>query len=614
MPFPRATETYAATLLALCSFGCDASSKDHLAADAAPPAVGDSAIRDARVIDARVDASAKTCESLQFEVAAGGCGASCAPVQCSCAGAFPKSLAKCAPEGCLIAVDCAALCAVDLGFALGCTDHYTVRQHSDAGALDGGATDGGALGAPNGAACTNDEACASGRCALLTASGTCVAGSPGDTCAAADDCASALCSAGICAAWAPLHGGAVAKSNVTLSELRALADGYTVAGMGSAVNFGAGVLDSGRIVFLAEYASDGTFRSTAWAKVANTTGAIRGARLADGSRRLVGDFYTTLQSGSSQLSTIYSGNFDLFAAGYDGSSALQWAKRYGATGSQLQSIGAAAYDSAGATYLTGTGGNIDFGAGAVSRTPFLAKLNADGTLSWAKAFDADDAKGQGLAVDPADGSLVWAGINGGVDALSLGGGLAVDGFGIFLARYSAAGAHVWSKGFKSFGASATLALGPNREIVMTGSFRSATSFGGTALQARGLDDIYVARFDAQGAHVWSRALGGSGTDRALAVAIDSDGSLAVGGLFQGTTNLGSGPITAVGEADGFVARFAADGALTKVWLVQGPHDDEVRSLAFSAEGLLVAGLFSGTQDFGSGAIDNGMSFVTTLPR
>ena len=99
------------------------------------------------------------------------------------------------------------------------------------------------------------------------------------------------------------------------------------------------------------------------------------------------------------------------------------------------------------------------------------------------------------------------------------------------------------------------------------------------------------------------------------MAVDDDGGVAIGGIFSKTADLGTGPVTVAGEGDGFVARVSPTGEPLALRLIQGPYGDEVRSLAFSAQGLLVGGNASGMQDFGNGpgiSMDGG--FVMVLPR
>jgi hypothetical protein len=81
------------------------------------------------------------CERFGFVASGAACPQSgCSSFSCSCPDAFPKSVASCTDDGCLVGGNCSAICAGDLGDALDCTDIYTVRP----GTGGTGGTGGGA--------------------------------------------------------------------------------------------------------------------------------------------------------------------------------------------------------------------------------------------------------------------------------------------------------------------------------------------------------------------------------------------------------------------------------------------------------------------------------------
>jgi hypothetical protein len=80
------------------------------------------------------------CARYGLQASGGSCGvnSTCTSFTCSCPGAFPKSIAGCTKDGCLVAGDCAAICAGDLGEVLGCSDTHTIAPKRDAAAGDAG--------------------------------------------------------------------------------------------------------------------------------------------------------------------------------------------------------------------------------------------------------------------------------------------------------------------------------------------------------------------------------------------------------------------------------------------------------------------------------------------
>lgn len=114
-------------------------------------------------------------------------------------------------------------------------------------------------------------------------------------------------------------------------------------------------------------------------------------------------------------------------------------------------------------------------------------------------------------------------------------------------------------------------------FVVTGTFRGRVAFGETgegALESVGSADVFVAAYDGSGALLWAKRAGGPGVDEPAHVLALEDGSVIVTGRFHGSAIFGSGEARETRlecvsaecdmdeeSADGFVARFGADGAL-----------------------------------------------------
>lgn len=158
----------------------------------------------------------------------------------------------------------------------------------------------------------------------------------------------------------------------------------------------------------------------------------------------------------------------------------------------------------------------------------------DGAFVWASGYGGTGTdSGRAVAVHM-DGSVYAAGSVSGTDA-TLGDATFSAVGDIFVARYTAAGNHTWSKVFgdssTSIDAANAIALGPTGDVVAVGEFRESVNFGGGALFASGMSaDIFLIRLAAaDGAHVWSRRFGGAGADWGSAVTVDAVGSVVSGG-------------------------------------------------------------------------------------
>ncbi len=125
--------------------------------------------------------------------------------------------------------------------------------------------------------------------------------------------------------------------------------------------------------------------------------------------------------------------------------------------------------------------------------------------------------------------------------------------------------HLWSQRFgdTGFDSGYAIAVDGARNVLVTGWFQGTVDFGGGPLtNAGGFDsfDIFVAKYDAAGAHLWSQSFGDTDSDRGSAIAVDADDNVLVTGRFQGTVDFGGGPLTSAGSTDIFVTKFDAAGA------------------------------------------------------
>ncbi len=291
-----------------------------------------------------------------------------------------------------------------------------------------------------------------------------------------------------------------------------------------------------------------------------------------------------------------------------------WSRCFGDGDSQRAA--AIAVDASGNVIIAGYFyGTADFGGGALASAGdydiFVAKFGSDGAHLWSRCFgDGNVQRAQAIAVDAA-GNIIVAGYFGG--SVDFGGGeLASSGSAdIFVAKFLPDGTHSWSRCFGDVDGQAAFAVAvdPWANIFVSGDFEGAVDFGGGALTSAGYRDIFVAKLDADGNHLWSRSSGDSDDQLATAVAVDALGSVYIAGSFSGAADFGGDALSSAGGYDIFVAKFAFDGA--HVWSRSfGDGDDQyAKAVAVDASGsALVTGYFSGAADFGGGALSSAGSY------
>lgn len=166
--------------------------------------------------------------------------------------------------------------------------------------------------------------------------------------------------------------------------------------------------------------------------------------------------------------------------------------------------------------------------------------------------------------------------------------------------------HQWSRAYGD-GADQSLfaaaAIASSGEVVVSGGFRGSIDFGGGSLASAGGTDVYLAKLDTFGNHVWSERFGDGSSQSASALAIDASGAIYVLGTFWGTLDLGDGPLLSSGLNDAFLARFDSDGACMWSHSLGGSSLDYGRSVSTDADGnvYVVVAIYD-TIDFGGGVL------------
>jgi hypothetical protein len=264
------------------------------------------------------------------------------------------------------------------------------------------------------------------------------------------------------------------------------------------------------------------------------------------------------------------------------------------------------------TTTTSTGGG---GSGGGSGCPAEAG-SACTDVVWNAVF-ADAATthcaGTGLGAD-AQGNVVMVGYFG--PEITFGDTMyAVGAFDYFMVKLDPIGQPLWISQFGSVANdSATfplqVAVDEGGQIAVAGAANGAIDFGGGPLVAAPEQkdfDVVVARFDEQGHHVWSKRFGSVPRPQvATQVALDTAGDVIVAGWFQGSLDLGGGPLPTLGSGtqNGFVAKL--DGATgTHAWsqALDAAQSADVGSLAVDKAGdVLLGGNLDGYLDLGAATL------------
>lgn len=157
-------------------------------------------------------------------------------------------------------------------------------------------------------------------------------------------------------------------------------------------------------------------------------------------------------------------------------------------------------------------------------------------------------------------------------------------------------------------------------VFLAGYFTNNVVLGSTTLTSRGSNDVFVAKFNpSTNQFVWAQQAGGTGDDRATALAVSGTSVYVAGAFASLTATFGPAALTNMGREDVFVAKLTDAGSAGGfAWAQQagGTGVDQATALATSGTSVYVAGnLISTTADFGTTTLStvNGLEvFVAKL--
>ncbi|MDC0748899.1 SBBP repeat-containing protein [Polyangium mundeleinium] len=226
-----------------------------------------------------------------------------------------------------------------------------------------------------------------------------------------------------------------------------------------------------------------------------------------------------------------------------------------------------------------------------------------GAHGVSKGFgDASAQQGLAIAVDAMGNVLVAGNFTGTID---FGGGTLTSAAGIdvFVAKFTAQGNHVWSKAYGGTGdqTATGLAVDTQGNAFVTGNFANTITIGATTLTSAGADDFFVAKLDAAGNELFAKGFGATFTQQSSGVAVDSAGNVLVTGAFSGTFSWGMTMLTGAGNLDVYVAKM--DNAGNPLWAkgFGSAQNQQGLDVATDAAGnVIIVGAMENVADFGGG--------------
>ncbi len=338
------------------------------------------------------------------------------------------------------------------------------------------------------------------------------------------------------------------------------------------------------IAFVVKYNSSGVAQ---WAQQGSGyNGTARGYAIAlDASNNilLTGNFYSSaIKFGAdSALNEYNNGDGSVFIAKFDNAGTIQWVKSGGGDYDCFAyGIGT---DASGNVYVGGTYGSthIRFGNDSLPLSPsgyydiFVVKYSSIGTEQWLRvAGSSDDDEAMSLASDAA-GNVYITGFIGYVSTVTFGTHAITNtthSLSMFIAKYDASGTAQWAKIGQGNGYTNNqgynVKLDANGDPNIIGFYSSdslqlgAVSLINNSMLTGGGDtvqDIFVAKYKANGVLSWARTAGGISHDWGYGLALGAHNSIYITGEFMsptisfpGVPTLSLTPGSAWGNGDAFI--------------------------------------------------------------
>ncbi len=282
-----------------------------------------------------------------------------------------------------------------------------------------------------------------------------------------------------------------------------------------------------------------------------------------------------------------------------------WLRSFGAP--DVQRAGGLGFAMSGELWVAGDViGGLDLGTGVLAGEGsgiYLARYGHAGATLHAQAlFPADGeptlTSVTGLAVDGTGAVIVTGWLEG---SYTIGGAdLVADEIDVFVGKWDADGAPVWGQKFGEvdWQVGYGVAVGPDDSLWVAGAALAPFMAGDIALSGAASTGMFLLHLDPDGTPVYGRWWGEMGDQEARGVAVCADGSIALAGFITAPLMFGADQVEAVGDKDMFVAHL--DDAGEPLWIRGlGGASTDYASHVQCRDDLLFAGAATGPATIGA---------------
>lgn len=342
---------------------------------------------------------------------------------------------------------------------------------------------------------------------------------------------------------------------------------------------------------------------------------------------ITGEFEQTKTFGTYTLTAV--GNQDVFVAKYDQAGTCLWAIQGGGNFSINDATGIST-DNSGNIYIGGNFSNqIVFGGFTLNlgnnvSSSFIAKFDQAGNCQFLNPiYSKGGSVLRHLEKDGLGNFVITGSTNDstyfGTLGIKTAASLSVE---IYVAKFDATGNFIWVKtaGGNGYDVGYKLSSDVTGNIYLGGYFEQTATFGTNSAISFGNADMFVTKYDSNGANKWVKNAGATGIDKTYGLSNDAFGNTYATGYYyptpvgMSTSPAHFGPFLLADNGAGnmFICKFDSVGNF--VWANKGggTQHDEGYDISTDVNGnSYVTGVFEGTANFGAITGFSGFNLVST---
>lgn len=300
-------------------------------------------------------------------------------------------------------------------------------------------------------------------------------------------------------------------------------------------------------IFLIKYSSDGDYM---WGVgIGNSRNDISGGVTIDSyNNPIITGAYSGVLSIANKV--IFSrGDYDFLMVQYSSDGNFIWAANNGSASADYGKD--ILYNNLDEIFIVGEfSGTLFLGSEALvaigNKDLFIAKYDRNGYFQWAKQIGSGSENDEiGKISTDNNGNVYVCCFND----------ISIDKAKVY--KFSPSGTELLSFGFGGNGNVFPNAIiaDDSESIYLTGRYFNGTDFGDGPTSVAGVDDYFLAKYDASGVFEYKYTAGGNGVDIGNSICSDINGSIIVGGSFQNIININNIPYQSKGNTDFMVIKY-----------------------------------------------------------